>query len=92
MRSARRRRRCPIRGRGRRRRAARLSPEGLARTVAALMPEDAVVVDESVTYGRGFFPETYAAPAHDWLQIAAAPSATACRSRPGAAIGARGGG
>ncbi|MBL6455486.1 acetolactate synthase large subunit [Belnapia sp. T6] len=45
-----------------------LSPEGLARAVAALMPEHSIVVDESVTYGRGFFPETVAAPAHDWLQ------------------------
>jgi acetolactate synthase I/II/III large subunit len=44
-----------------------LSPEGLARTVAALMPEGSVVVDEAVTYGRGFFPHTHAAPAHDWL-------------------------
>ena len=45
-----------------------LSPEGLAQTVAALMPEGAVVVDETVTYGRGFFPYTHAAPPHDWLQ------------------------
>jgi acetolactate synthase I/II/III large subunit len=45
-----------------------LSPEGLARTVAALMPEGSVVVDEAVTYGRGFFPHTHAAPPHDWLQ------------------------
>ena len=45
-----------------------LSPEGLAQTVAALMPEGAVVVDEAVTYGRGFFPHTHAAPPHDWLQ------------------------
>ncbi|HYF08339.1 MAG TPA: acetolactate synthase large subunit [Acetobacteraceae bacterium] len=45
-----------------------LSPEGLAQSVAALMPEGSIIVDESVTYGRGFFPKTYAAPAHDWLQ------------------------
>ncbi|MDO9707141.1 acetolactate synthase large subunit [Paracraurococcus lichenis] len=45
-----------------------LSPEGLARAVAALMPEGSIVVDESVTYGRGFFPHSVAAPAHDWLQ------------------------
>jgi len=45
-----------------------LSPEGLAQTMAALMPEGSVVVDESVTYGRGLFPLTYTAPAHDWLQ------------------------
>ena len=35
------------------------TPEGLARTVAALMPEEAIIVDESVTFGRGFFRETY---------------------------------
>jgi len=44
-----------------------LSPEGLAQTVAALMPEGSVIVDEAVTYGRGFFPHTHAAPPHDWL-------------------------
>ena len=31
------------------------------------MPEEAVITDEAVTYGRGFFPFTYAAPPHDWL-------------------------
>ena len=30
------------------------TPEGLARTVAALMPEDAIIADESVSFGRGF--------------------------------------
>ena len=45
-----------------------LAPEGLAQAVAALMPEGSIIVDESVTYGRGLFPHTYAAPAHEWLQ------------------------
>lgn len=45
-----------------------LSPEGLAQAVSALMPEASIVVDESVTYGRGLFPHTWAAPPHDWLQ------------------------
>lgn len=45
-----------------------LSPEGLAQNVAALMPEGSIVVDEAVTYGRGFFPHTHAAPPHVWLQ------------------------
>jgi acetolactate synthase-1/2/3 large subunit len=44
------------------------SPEGLARVIAALMPEDAIIVDESVTYGRGLSPLTHCAPKHDWLQ------------------------
>ncbi|WP_421989152.1 acetolactate synthase large subunit [Roseococcus sp.] len=44
------------------------SPEGLARVIAALMPENAIIVDESVTYGRGLSPLTHCAPKHDWLQ------------------------
>ena len=32
------------------------------------IPENAIVVDESVTTGRGFFPPTAAAAPHDWLQ------------------------
>jgi len=46
-----------------------VTSEGIARTVAALMPEQAIIVDEGVTTGRGFFAETHAAPPHDWLQL-----------------------
>ncbi|MCK8786822.1 acetolactate synthase large subunit [Roseomonas sp. NAR14] len=45
------------------------TPEGLARTLAALMPENSIVADESVSFGRGFFRESHAAPPHDWMQI-----------------------
>jgi acetolactate synthase-1/2/3 large subunit len=34
------------------------------------MPENAIVSDESVSYGRGFYRHTHAAPAHDWLHLA----------------------
>ena len=34
----------------------------------ALIPENAILVDESITTGRGFFPPTAAAAPHDWLQ------------------------
>ena len=50
-------------------RNAAIGPEALAQTVAALMPEGAIITDESVSFGRGFFPRTHAAPPHDWLQI-----------------------
>ncbi|MEE8305556.1 MAG: thiamine pyrophosphate-dependent enzyme, partial [Candidatus Tectomicrobia bacterium] len=33
-----------------------------------LIPENSIVVDESVTIGRGFYPLTAGAPPHDWLQ------------------------
>jgi acetolactate synthase-1/2/3 large subunit len=67
-----------------------LSPEGLARTIAALMPEEAIVVDEAVTYGRGFFPHTHAAPPHDWLQNCGGAIGYGPPVAAGAAIGAPG--
>jgi acetolactate synthase-1/2/3 large subunit len=67
-----------------------LSPEGLALTVAALMPEHSIIVDESVSYGRGFFPGTHAAPAHDWLQITGGAIGCGLPLATGAAIGGGG--
>jgi acetolactate synthase-1/2/3 large subunit len=67
-----------------------LSPEGLAQAVAALMPEQSIIVDESVTYGRGFFPHTFAAPAHDWLQNCGGAIGYGPPVAVGAAIGAPG--
>jgi acetolactate synthase I/II/III large subunit len=40
---------------------------GLAAAVGALLPENAIVVDESMTSGRGLMAATKAAPPHDWL-------------------------
>jgi acetolactate synthase-1/2/3 large subunit len=41
--------------------------DGLGKALGATMPEGAIVVDESVTTGRGFFPYSAGAPPHDWL-------------------------
>ncbi len=40
---------------------------GLAAVIGALLPENAVVVDESMTSGRGLMAATKGAPSHDWL-------------------------
>ncbi len=40
---------------------------GLAAAVGALLPENAIVVDESMTSGRGLMGTTHGAPPHDWL-------------------------
>ena len=40
---------------------------GLAAAVGAFLPENAIVVDESMTSGRGLMAATKAAPPHDWL-------------------------
>ena len=58
------------------------TPENLATTIAAALPEGAVVVDESVSYGRGFFKNSHAAAPHDWLQIMGGQSEPAFLSRP----------
>jgi acetolactate synthase-1/2/3 large subunit len=40
---------------------------GLAAVVGALLPANAIVVDESMTSGRGMMAATKGAPPHDWL-------------------------
>lgn len=66
------------------------TPEKLAQTVAALMPEHAIVSDESVSYGRGFYRHTHAAPAHDWLHLAGGAIGDGLPVATGAALGAGG--
>lgn len=65
------------------------TPEKLAQTVAALMPEQAIVSDESVSFGRGFYPLTYSAAPHDWLHLAGGAIGAGMPMATGAAIGAR---
>ncbi|HEY1260544.1 MAG TPA: acetolactate synthase large subunit, partial [Stellaceae bacterium] len=45
----------------------RITPETLGASLAALLPENAIIADEAVTTGRGFFAPTRAAAPHDWL-------------------------
>ena len=46
-----------------------LTQEGIAAVLGALMPENAVVIDESVSTGRGFAALTAHAQPHDWLTV-----------------------
>jgi acetolactate synthase-1/2/3 large subunit len=43
------------------------TPDTIAKVIGAKISEGAIVVDESVSTGREFFPETAGAPPHDWL-------------------------
>jgi acetolactate synthase-1/2/3 large subunit len=47
--------------------AGAITPAAIASVLGAMLPENAIVVDESVSTGREFFPETAGAPPHDWL-------------------------
>ena len=68
-----------------------LTPDSIAALLARHIPENAVVVDESITTGRQFFPATKGAAKHTWLNNcggsigyglpAAAGAAIACPDR-----------
>ena len=45
-----------------------LNHASIAQAIAFAIPENAIVVDESITTGRAFFPPTAASKPHDWLQ------------------------
>ena len=66
------------------------TPEAIAAVLGALMPENAVIADESVTFGRGFFHNTKAAPPHDWLNVTGGAIGGGMPMATGAAIGAPG--
>jgi len=44
-----------------------LDHDSIAAVLGATIPEGAIVVDESVTTGRAFFPSTAGAPPHCWM-------------------------
>jgi len=45
-----------------------LTHASVAQAIACAIPENAIIIDESITTGRGFFPPTAASAPHDWLQ------------------------
>jgi acetolactate synthase-1/2/3 large subunit len=68
-----------------------MTPDALAQSLAALLPENAIVCDEAVTTGRPFFPALSASAPHDYLALTggaiglglpmAAGAAVACPDR-----------
>jgi acetolactate synthase I/II/III large subunit len=69
-----------------------LTPRTMAAVIGALLPEDAIVVDEALTSGVGLSELTSGAPRHDWLSLTggaigaglpmALGAAVACPDRP----------
>jgi acetolactate synthase-1/2/3 large subunit len=51
------------------------------------MPQDAIVSDESVSYGRGFYRFTHNAAPHDWLHLAGGAIGDGMPVAAGAAMG-----
>jgi len=63
-----------------------LTPESVAAALGNLMPENAIVADESVTSGRGFMPFTVGAAPHDWLSLTGGSIGIGMPMATGAAI------
>jgi acetolactate synthase I/II/III large subunit len=59
---------------------------GLAAAVAALLPQNAIVVDESMTSGRGMLAAARGAPPHDWLACTGGSIGIAMPLAVGAAV------
>jgi acetolactate synthase I/II/III large subunit len=45
-----------------------LNEAALAASLVALMPDDTIIIDESITSGRSLFHKLACGPRHDWLQ------------------------
>ena len=67
-----------------------LTTASIAAVITAELPEHAIVVDESVTTGRGFGLAMGAAAPHDWLQLMGGAIGFGLPCAVGAAIGAPG--
>lgn len=67
-----------------------LEPKAVGHTLAALMPEQAIVSDEGITFGRQFYSITRSCPPHDWLQNMGSSIGIGMPLATGAAIGAPG--
>ncbi len=66
------------------------TPEAFGHTLAALLPENAVVAEDAVTSGRALFPLTWAAAPHDWIQITGGAIGHAFPAATGAAVASPG--
>ena len=64
----------------------RLTPDAVATAVAALMPDNAIICDESVTSGRQLFRFIGAAAPHDYLQLTGGAIGSGLPMAAGAAI------
>jgi acetolactate synthase-1/2/3 large subunit len=63
-----------------------VTPETFAASLAALLPEDAIIADESVSFGRSAYPLTEDAAPHDWIAITGGAIGNGIPLATGAAI------
>jgi acetolactate synthase-1/2/3 large subunit len=62
----------------------------VAQTLAALIPDQSIIIDESISFGFAFYPGTHGAAPHDWLQVTGGAIGSGLPLATGAAIAAPG--
>lgn len=67
-----------------------VTPEAFAQSLAALLPFDAAVVDEGVSFGRAVYAQMAQAAAHDWMQLTGGAIGSGMPMATGAALAAPG--
>jgi acetolactate synthase-1/2/3 large subunit len=65
-----------------------VTPDSFGATVGALIPEGAIVVDESITYGRALGTYVKSAAPHDWMNVLGGAIGGGMPMATGAAVGA----
>jgi acetolactate synthase-1/2/3 large subunit len=65
-----------------------VNAQAFARSLAALLPEGCIVVDESVSFGRDIFPRMHCAAPHDWMQLTGGAIGSGMPMATGAAVAA----
>ncbi|CAH2604508.1 putative acetolactate synthase large subunit IlvX [Rhodovastum atsumiense] len=67
-----------------------VTADALARSLTALLPEQAIIIDESVSFGRSIFGATAQAAPHDWLALAGGAIGEGIPLATGAAVASPG--
>ena len=65
-----------------------VTSEAVAQTLSALLPDQAIVVEESVSFSRALYPGTVHAAPHDWLQLTGGAIGSGLPLATGAAVAA----
>ncbi|MDD2877745.1 MAG: acetolactate synthase large subunit [Acidiphilium sp.] len=69
-----------------------IGAEAVAASLASLLPENAIVVDEGISFGRGFSRFTHGAAPHVWMQVPGGAIGGGLPLAVGAAVAAAGSG
>jgi len=70
--------------------AGEVTPRAFAQSLAALLPEESIVVDEGVTFGRDVYAQMGRAAPHDWMQLTGGAIGSGMPMATGASIAAPG--